>query len=405
MKDAPKSINNFSTKIENEGKQYEITLSQKSNNLLIISKELNSFPSKIYEEEFSKDNLNQISKFFKLFEDISDIFTELKKKIEEKKFKIKINENNFIILLKVDITNINELSLELKRKEEDIKSMVVGLCKTIKKQEETIKKLEEESNNKIKKLEEEFNKKIKQLEEEKIESNNKIKKLIDEENESNNKIKKLEEEFNKKIKQFEDKSNNKIKQFEDESNNKIKQIEIKDINNLLKIFKGSRVLSNNNEEIMISNWIKPNSKIKVNLLYQISRDGDNISTFYNKVKNKYPTLILIKSKSGYKFGGYTTQTWEITDIYKKDELSFLFSLNKQKKYNIKKNHIQYAIYGDRYYFAFGGSSDLHIYDQCTSNNNSFCNPYSYNTTEEYELNDGECNFYVDELEVYNVEFE
>ena len=142
----------------------------------------------------------------------------------------------------------------------------------------------------------------------------------------NDLVKILEEEFNKKIKQFEDKSNNKIKQFEDESNNKIKQIEIKDINNLLKIFKGSRVLSNNNEEIMISNWIKPNSKIKVNLLYQISRDGDNISTFYNKVKNKYPTLILIKSKSGYKFGGYTTQIWEKTWNYKKDKYSFLFLL-------------------------------------------------------------------------------
>ena len=85
MTDAPKPINNFSINIENEGKQYEIILSQKSNNLLIISKELNSFSSKIYEEEFSKDNFNQISKIFKYFEDISEIFTDLKKRIEEKK--------------------------------------------------------------------------------------------------------------------------------------------------------------------------------------------------------------------------------------------------------------------------------------------------------------------------------
>ena len=47
---------------------------------------------------------------------------------------------------------------------------------------------------------------------------------------------------------------------------------------------------------MISNWIKPNSILKFNLLYQISRDGDRISTFYNQVKNKCPTLILVKSK-------------------------------------------------------------------------------------------------------------
>ena len=78
MTEAPKAISDFSINIENEGKKYEIILSQKSNNLLIISKDLNSFPSKRYEEEFTKNNLNQISKFFKYFEDISEIFTELK---------------------------------------------------------------------------------------------------------------------------------------------------------------------------------------------------------------------------------------------------------------------------------------------------------------------------------------
>ena len=292
MTDAPKPISVFAINIENEGKQYEITLSQKSNNLLIISKELNSFPSRIYEEEFSKNNLNQISKFFKFFEDISEILTELKKRIEEKKYKIKINDNNFEFLFKVEISNINEFSLELKRKEEDLKSIVEGLCSIIKKQEEKIKQLEEESNKKIKQLEEEkieSNNKIKKLEKE-SNNNNKIKKL---EEESNNKIKKLEKEFNNTIKQLEDESNNKIKKLEKESNNKIKKLEneiyeIKKEKYLLQIFKESKILNNIDEKIMISNWINPNSKIKFNLLYQISRDGDNISTFYNKVNNKVP---------------------------------------------------------------------------------------------------------------------
>ena len=61
---------------------------------------------------------------------------------------------------------------------------------------------------------------------------------------------------------------------------------------------------------MISNWIKPNSNIKFTLLYQISKDGDNITTFYNKVQNIFPTLIIIKTKLGFKFEGYTTKTWE-----------------------------------------------------------------------------------------------
>ena len=152
MTEAPTPIKDISINIEKEGKNYEIILSQKSNNLLIISKDLNSFPSKRYEQEFTKDNLNQISKFFMLFNDISEICTELKKRIEENKFTINVNENNFDILFKLDISNINEFSLVLKRKEEDLKSIVESLCSIIKKQEEKINKLEEEkneSNNKI----------------------------------------------------------------------------------------------------------------------------------------------------------------------------------------------------------------------------------------------------------------
>ncbi len=162
MTEAPKPISEFSIDVENEGKKYEIILSQKSNNLLIISKDLNSFPSKRYEQEFTKDNLNQISKFFRLFDDISEIIPELKIRIEQNKYKFNVNENNFDILFKVEISNINEFSLELKRKEEDLKSIVESLCSIIKKQEEKIKKLEEEkneTNNKIKKLEEVLNNK------------------------------------------------------------------------------------------------------------------------------------------------------------------------------------------------------------------------------------------------------
>ena len=39
-----------------------------------------------------------------------------------------MNENSFEILLNIDISNINEFSLELNRKEEDLKLIVEGLC-------------------------------------------------------------------------------------------------------------------------------------------------------------------------------------------------------------------------------------------------------------------------------------
>ena len=163
----PKPIKNISINIENEGKKYEIILSLKSNNLLIISKELNSFPFKRYEEEFSKKHFNQISKYFTLFNDISEILIELKLRIEEKKFKINMNENIFDILFKVEVSSINEFSIELKRKEEDLKTIVDSLCSIVKIQEEKIKKMEEEKTEaNQKKLKEESNNKINKLENE-----------------------------------------------------------------------------------------------------------------------------------------------------------------------------------------------------------------------------------------------
>ena len=72
------------------------------------------------------------------------------------------------------------------------------------------------------------------------------------------------------------------------------------------IFPSTNILTNIEEKKMLLNWIKPNSKIKLTLLYQVSKDGDNISTFYSKVSNKSPTIVLIRTNAGFKCGGYTT---------------------------------------------------------------------------------------------------
>ena len=91
--------------------------------------------------------------------------------------------------------------------------------------------------------------------------------------------------------------------------------------------------------------------------------------------------------------------------YVKDELAFIFSLNKKKKYSIKVDSC--AICGDANHFAFGGGHDFCIWDQCTTNNNSkdySGKSHTYNTSENYELTGGKNYFYVLECEVYHIEF-
>ena len=64
---------------------------------------MNSNPTLKYEQEFSKCSLNQISKFFKIFDDISELLPELKKRIENSK--IINNLDSYYMKNKIIYTN------------------------------------------------------------------------------------------------------------------------------------------------------------------------------------------------------------------------------------------------------------------------------------------------------------
>ena len=85
--------------------------------------------------------------------------------------------------------------------------------------------------------------------------------------------------------------------------------------------------------LLIKNWISENSHITCSLLYRMSEDGNSFDTFHNKCDNQYPALFIAKTNDGHIFGGYTSIGWNNrSDSYLTDDKSFLFSINKEKKY-------------------------------------------------------------------------
>ena len=50
-------------------------------------------------------------------------------------------------------------------------------------------------------------------------------------------------------------------------------------------------------------------------------------------------MTLVKTKAGYKCGGYTSIIWDQTGSMRKDEIAFVFSLDKKKKYTIKSDKV------------------------------------------------------------------
>lgn len=110
------------------------------------------------------------------------------------------------------------------------------------------------------------------------------------------------------------------------------------INNLDSVIIKENILYNKN----LKNWISPNKKIKADLLFRLTKDGNLASDFHKKCDNKSQTLTLFNLVDGNIFGMYTPLSWENNCGWKFDMESFIFILNKNIKY--KKIKKDFSIY-------------------------------------------------------------
>ena len=146
---------------------------------------------------------------------------------------------------------------------------------------------------------------------------------------------------------------------------------------------------------------KENKKIIINLLYKASVDGDLASVFHEKCDQAENTIVLVETKNGKRFGGYTTCSWSGNCIDKNDPEAFIFSFDKMKTYD--------NIPGDEAigcYPKFGPiflGCQIKIFDNAfTKGGTTFEKELNYNTEEDYELTGGERTFEVKDIEVYEV---
>ena len=152
----------------------------------------------------------------------------------------------------------------------------------------------------------------------------------------------------------------------------------------------------------IISWLEEKPK-SIKLLLDSKIDGDKITTFYEKCKDKAPTVVIIESTDGYKFGGYISIPW-YTKRYGVfgDSKSFIFSLTKMEKYPIVKQ--KNAIQVEFYYFAFGAIwPEIYIENNCHSNSKNSCSKYGNYAIKE-KINGGKTNFKVLSYEVYEINY-
>ena len=140
--------------------------------------------------------------------------------------------------------------------------------------------------------------------------------------------------------------------------------------------------------------------IKYKIIFRSNIDGDCASTFHEKCDKIRNTLILIKASGNKRFGGFTTETWDGNDIKKKDEKSFIFSIDKMKIYDIIPGQNAINCNPD---LGPVFLSQIKLLDKFfTQGGTTSTKGKNYKTLEDFEITDGAEKFGVQEVEVYQI---
>ena len=143
----------------------------------------------------------------------------------------------------------------------------------------------------------------------------------------------------------------------------------------------------------------PGSKFR--LLYKGSRDGDTADVFHNKCDDAAKSLVIVEDNYGNRFGGFTTQDWGGQYMQKKDDDAFIFSIDKNKIYDVIPGQNAIGCYPNFGPVFFG--CQIRIYDNYSSKGGTtYKKGLNYQTTEDFELTNGNQNFGVKDIEVYDV---
>ena len=354
-------------------------------------------------ENLNKENMNLKTEIEKLKnnkenENLKNQIENLNKENINLKSEIeKLKKNNEIKILKNKIEKITKENKKLKSEKRNLQQ----------KNENKTEIITKENNNlkiEIEKLKKNYEKKIEEITSENTKLNSEMENL---KKNCENKIKNNENEMAKLNKEIERYKINSLEN--DQFRNKIINLEtlIQELTEKLektqeKEVKGD-IIHNMKELKLITKKIKKkkSTRMIIDLLYKASIDGDSAQVFHQKYDKAKNTIVLIETKNGKRFGGYTTCNWSGNCIEKKDSEAFIFSFDKMKTYD--------NIPGDNAigcYPKFGPvflGCQIKIFDDAFVNGGTtYEKELNFNTTEDYELTGGDKTFEIKDIEVYEV---
>ena len=371
--------------IKKEAKEYNIKFGTKENDLVIKVIPQDSKDIVYYQQYFTMNELKNISMIFAIYQSIGDLIKFLKK------LQFDIDEKDEELILKFNIfmpDGQNKLiELSLNQCLPNSNHLIKYLLKEIQSIKIIMKNEQIKNDSEIKILKENDSHHETEI--------NKLKEII---NNNNIEILNLKEE-NIKLKE----EINKLKLYHEKSNaNEISESLIFD----------SKIIQSLNSIDFILNYIRQNDKSfsfnNIKLLYTGSRDGDSTKTCHKLCDDKQNILIIMKSDTGYIFGGYSKIGFKTINErskreYKIDNNCFLFSINLNKIYPVIKDVTIICHISDKMGLCFASSLGFEDnFLQIERKIGSFIMTKFNGFKDKYEINGDKNTFRIVELEVFQL---
>ena len=385
--------------IKNEKENYKMHLGIQENCLLIKIEPEKQKNTYYYQNCYTINELQNISLVFSMYKTVKEIIAFLK----DLEYKVEEKNENLVLKFNVFMPNGKNKLIEMNFKKclPDTNHIINFLLEKIKIMETNIKSLEE--NYKIEKAKNEY------------ETKNLKENYIKEKEKHESEIKHLKENISNNqreisnLKEYNINYKNENKKLWEEIN-KLKEYHIK-INQKEKqnIFLDSKIIESKDKINFIFDYIRQNDNSfkfnNIKLLFRGSKDGERTKTCHELCDNKQNVLIIMKSETGYIFGGYSKIVKNNNNYaYEIDNNCFLFSLNLKKIYPVIKDkkvicHIE-GVCGLCFYCS------LAFYDYFMTkkeqNIKGSIKEWFNGFEDKYEMNDGQNSFKYNELEVFQL---
>ena len=409
--------------VEGEDTQYNFKISLVDNKINLQLTEISETKlGKNYEGEFTLEELRQINRVFHLTNTIYEAQDEFKKAVEKQKIALSENEAYVNIMFHMVLGTDNSPFVIALPRNEGARIMKLEQDNDMLKLErdnlfnklEILKRNTNEILQNTNELENENNKLIDMVEkvEEEMDLSVPIKPInpsqslniappMPQQNQNintNNSI-----NMNKFLKNQKIENNPPSSSQKNPSNIQPKPVQKKPQFKKLKNGIISNIIKNEGELALVTQRIQSNlnKNIFYNNLFFSKIDGDKASTFHQKCDKAKRTLTLVMDNDGNRFGGFTMRSWTGTNIQKKDEKAFIFSVDKNKIYPVLPDEVAIGCYPNFGPIFFG--CQIRVYDNFFKKGGStYLKGLNFATDEDYELTNGKQMYGIKELEVYEV---